>query len=81
MVDFTQWISSNLGIAQRSLLSPFLFNIYFTELDKFVEKLKTKIFLFTEYKGQKKVLFYKKLLMNFVVCKKSFLVMRILVQF
>ena len=43
MIDFTLLISNNLSVSQGSLLAPFLFNIYFTELDKFVDKLKAEI--------------------------------------
>jgi len=56
MIDFTLLISNNLSVSQGSLLAPFLFNIYFTELDKFVDKLKAEIFWPIEYKGQKKVI-------------------------
>jgi hypothetical protein len=41
---------------QKSLLSPFLFNLYFTELDKFIEKLKAQILIFNDYKDQKSVI-------------------------
>jgi hypothetical protein len=33
----------DLGVSQGSVLSPFLFNVYMTELDNFIESLKVKI--------------------------------------
>jgi hypothetical protein len=57
MIDFNQLIFNNLTVSQGSLLSSFLFNIYFTELDKFVKKLKVEIFMPIKYKSQKKAIF------------------------
>ena len=42
IVDLESRSSSDLGISQGSVLSPFLFNVYMTELDKFVESLELK---------------------------------------
>lgn len=42
IIDLKSDSSSGLGISQGSVLSPFLFNIYMTELDKFVESLQLK---------------------------------------
>ena len=42
IIDIKSDSSSDLGISQGSVLSPFLFNIYMTELDKFVESLQLK---------------------------------------
>jgi retron-type reverse transcriptase len=56
IIDFNKLISSDLGVAQGSPLSPLLFNIYLTELDNFVEKLKAETFVPTEYKQQKKII-------------------------
>ena len=42
IVDLKITSSGNLGISQGSVLSPFLFNVYATELDNFIESLKLK---------------------------------------
>jgi len=42
IVDLKITSSSDLGVSQVSVLFPFLFNVYMTELDKFVESLKLK---------------------------------------
>jgi hypothetical protein len=42
IIDLKSDSSSGLDISQCSVLSPFLFNIYMTELDKFVESLQLK---------------------------------------
>jgi hypothetical protein len=42
IIDLKLDSSSDLGISQGSVLSPFLFNVYMTELDKFVESLQLK---------------------------------------
>jgi hypothetical protein len=42
IIGFKSNSSSDLGISQGSVLSPFLFNIYMTELDRFVESLQLK---------------------------------------
>lgn len=39
----------------KSLLSPILFNLYFTELDSFIEKLKNEILVSKEYKWQNEI--------------------------
>lgn len=42
IINFESNLSSDLGVSQGSVLSPFLFNIYMTELDKFVELLQLR---------------------------------------
>jgi hypothetical protein len=42
IVDLKTISSSDLGVSQGSVLSPFLFNVYMTELDNFIESLKLK---------------------------------------
>lgn len=42
IVDLEINSNSDLGVSQGSVLSPFLFNIYMTELDKFVESLQLR---------------------------------------
>lgn len=42
IVDLKTASCEDLGVSQGSVLSPFLFNIYLTELDNFVETLKVK---------------------------------------
>ena len=56
IIDFNQFISNNLGVSQGSPLSPILFNIYLTELDNFVEKLKMEAQVPTLYKEQKETI-------------------------
>jgi retron-type reverse transcriptase len=42
IINLKTFPNSDLGISQSSVLSPFLFNIYMTELDNFIEILKLK---------------------------------------
>lgn len=42
IVDLEITSCDDLGVSQGSVLSPFLFNVYMTELDKFIEALKVK---------------------------------------
>lgn len=41
IVNLETTTCNNLGISQGSVLSPFLFNVYMNELDKYIEKLKS----------------------------------------
>jgi hypothetical protein len=42
IVNLKSTSSDDLGVFQGSILSPFLFNVYMTELDSFIESLKLK---------------------------------------